>query len=39
MLVKIIEALAKNGIQIESVSVNPLTLEEVFLTVIGNGTV
>lgn len=38
MLVKIIEALAKNGIQIESVSVNPLTLEEVFLTVIGNGT-
>jgi ABC-2 type transport system ATP-binding protein len=38
MLVKIIEALAKNGIQIESVSVNPPTLEEVFLTVIGNGT-
>jgi ABC-2 type transport system ATP-binding protein len=38
MLVKIIEALAKNGVQIESVSVNPPTLEEVFLTVIGNGT-
>lgn len=38
MLVKIIEALAKNGIQIDSVSVNPPTLEEVFLTVIGNGT-
>lgn len=38
MLVKIIEALAKNGIQIENVSVNPPTLEEVFLTVIGNGT-
>lgn len=37
MLVKIIEALAKNEIQIESVSVNPPTLEEVFLTVIGNG--
>lgn len=34
VLVKIIEALAKNGVQIESVSVNPPTLEEVFLTVI-----
>ncbi|MGI0049516.1 MAG: multidrug ABC transporter ATP-binding protein, partial [Nitrososphaera sp.] len=35
MLVKIIESLSKNSIQIESVSVNPPTLEEVFLTVIG----
>jgi len=38
MLVKIIESLSKNSVQIESVSVNPPTLEEVFLTVIGNGT-
>jgi ABC-2 type transport system ATP-binding protein len=37
MLVKIIESLSKNGVQIESVSINPPTLEEVFLTVIGNG--
>src|SRR5215211_9025819 len=37
MLVKIIESLSKNAIQIESVSMNPPTLEEVFLTVIGNG--
>jgi ABC-2 type transport system ATP-binding protein len=37
ILVKVIEALAKNGVQIESVSINPPTLEEVFLTVIGNG--
>jgi len=35
MLVKIIEALSKNLVQIESVSVNPPTLEEVFLSVIG----
>jgi ABC-2 type transport system ATP-binding protein len=35
MLVKIIESLSKNAVQIESVSVNPPTLEEVFLTVIG----
>jgi ABC-2 type transport system ATP-binding protein len=35
MLVKIIESLAKNSVQIESVSVNPPTLEEVFLSVIG----
>jgi len=35
MLVKIIESLSKNSVQIESVSVNPPTLEEVFLTVIG----
>jgi ABC-2 type transport system ATP-binding protein len=34
MLVKIIEALAKSGVQMESVSVNPPTLEEVFLTVV-----
>ena len=36
MLVKIIESLSKNGVQIESVSINPPTLEEVFLTIIGN---
>ncbi|HEY3094407.1 MAG TPA: ABC transporter ATP-binding protein [Nitrososphaera sp.] len=35
MLVKIIESLSKNSVQIENVSVNPPTLEEVFLTVIG----
>jgi ABC-2 type transport system ATP-binding protein len=34
-LVKIIESLSKSSIQIESISVNPATLEEVFLTVIG----
>jgi ABC-2 type transport system ATP-binding protein len=40
MLVKIIESLSKNAIQIESISINPPTLEEVFLTVIGgNGEV
>ena len=38
MLVKIIESLSKNAVQIESFSMNPPTLEEVFLTVIGNGT-
>jgi ABC-2 type transport system ATP-binding protein len=38
MLVKIIGSLSKNAVQIESVSMNPPTLEEVFLTVIGNGT-
>ena len=37
MLVKIIEYLSKNGVQIESISINPPTLEEVFLTVIGSG--
>jgi ABC-2 type transport system ATP-binding protein len=37
MLVKIIESLSKNAVQVESVSMNPPTLEEVFLTVIGNG--
>jgi len=37
LLVRIIESLSKNAVQIESVSVNPPTLEEVFLTVIGNG--
>ena len=36
ILVKIIESLSKNMVQIESVSINPPTLEEVFLTVIGN---
>jgi ABC-2 type transport system ATP-binding protein len=34
LLVKLIEALAKNSVQIESVSVNPPTFEEVFLTVV-----
>jgi ABC-2 type transport system ATP-binding protein len=38
MLVKIIGLLSKNSVQIESVSMNPPTLEEVFLTVIGNRT-
>jgi ABC-2 type transport system ATP-binding protein len=37
MLVKIIEYLSKNGVQIESISINPPTLEELFLTVIGGG--
>jgi len=35
MLVKMIESLSKNSVPIESVSVNPPTLEEVFLTIIG----
>jgi hypothetical protein len=35
MLVKIIESLSKNAVQIEGISINPPTLEEVFLTVIG----
>ena len=35
MLVKIIVSLSKNSVQIESISVNPPTLEEVFLAVIG----
>jgi ABC-2 type transport system ATP-binding protein len=34
MLVKIIETLAKACVQMESVSVNPPTLEEIFLTVV-----
>jgi ABC-2 type transport system ATP-binding protein len=38
MLVKIIESLSKNAVQVESVSMNPPTLEEVFLTVIGKRT-
>ncbi len=38
VLVRTIEALARNGVQIESVSVNPPTLEEVFLTVVGGGS-
>ncbi|HEX2013898.1 MAG TPA: ABC transporter ATP-binding protein [Nitrososphaera sp.] len=37
LLVRMIESLSKNSVQIESVSVNPPTLEEVFLTVVGNG--
>jgi hypothetical protein len=37
MLVKIFEYLSRNGVQIESISINPPTLEEVFLSVIGNG--
>ena len=35
MLVKIIVSLSKNSVHIDSVSVNPPTLEEVFLSVIG----
>lgn len=35
LLVKIIESLSKNSVLIESVSVSPPTLEEVFLTMIG----
>ncbi|MDQ4050137.1 MAG: ATP-binding cassette domain-containing protein [Thermoproteota archaeon] len=38
MLVRIIESLSKNAVQVESVSMNPPTLEEVFLTVIGKRT-
>jgi ABC-2 type transport system ATP-binding protein len=38
MLVKIIESLSKNAVQVESISMNPPTLEEVFLTVIGKRT-
>ena len=37
MLVKIIEYLSKNGVQIESISINPPTLEELYLTVIRGG--
>src|ERR671930_1655576 len=37
MLVKIIESLSKNAVQIESISINPPTLEEVFFNVIGSG--
>src|ERR671924_2374697 len=37
MLVKIIESLSKNAVQIESISINPPTLEEVFFNVIGGG--
>ncbi len=37
LLVKVIESLSKEGVQIESVSVNPPTLEEVFLRVVGDG--
>jgi ABC-2 type transport system ATP-binding protein len=36
LLVKIIESLSGSGIQIETVSVSPPSLEEVFLSVIGN---
>jgi ABC-2 type transport system ATP-binding protein len=37
LLVKIVETLSKSGVQIESISVNPPTLEEVFLRVISDG--
>jgi ABC-2 type transport system ATP-binding protein len=37
VLVRTIEALARNGVQMESVSVSPPTLEEVFLTVVNGG--
>lgn len=36
-LVRAIEALARNDVQMESVSVSPPTLEEVFLSVVGGG--
>lgn len=39
LLVTIIEFLSKKSIQIESVAVNPPTLEDVFLTVISDGKV
>jgi ABC-2 type transport system ATP-binding protein len=35
LLVKIIEMLSREGIQIDSVSVNPPSLEEVFLRIVG----
>jgi ABC-2 type transport system ATP-binding protein len=38
MLVKIIESLSKNAVQIESISINPPTLEEVFFNVIAGGS-
>jgi ABC-2 type transport system ATP-binding protein len=38
MLVKIITLLSRNAVHIENISMNPPTLEEVFLTVIKNGT-
>src|SRR5919198_692070 len=38
MLVQIIESLSKNAVQIESISINPPTLEEVFFNVIGSGS-
>ncbi len=38
MLVKIIMLLSRNAVHIENTSMNPPTLEEVFLTVIKNGT-
>jgi ABC-2 type transport system ATP-binding protein len=37
ILVKIIESLSKSMVQIENVSINPPTLEEVFFNVIGGG--
>jgi ABC-2 type transport system ATP-binding protein len=38
MLVKIITLLSRNAVHIENISMNPPTIEEVFLTVIKNGT-
>ncbi len=37
LMVKVIESLSKSGVLIESISVNPPTLEEVFLRVTGEG--
>ncbi|HKU50694.1 MAG TPA: ABC transporter ATP-binding protein, partial [Nitrososphaera sp.] len=37
LLAKVIESLSKSGVEIESVSVNPPSLEEVFLSVVGSG--
>jgi ABC-2 type transport system ATP-binding protein len=37
MVVKIFELLSENGIQIESISISPPSLEEVFLTIVNHG--
>jgi ABC-2 type transport system ATP-binding protein len=37
MVVKIFELLSENGIQIESISISPPSLEEVFLTLVNHG--
>lgn len=36
MVVKIFELLSKNGVQIESISISPPSLEEVFLTIVNH---
>jgi ABC-2 type transport system ATP-binding protein len=37
MVVKIFELLSENGVQIESISISPPSLEEVFLTIVNHG--